>query len=290
MSLNLFYNKLFVSVIIISVLFAKILEPESKSKYLEVIYKNNKPREYDEITRNGLEYNIKGPAEVKIFSKAAFPKKTAKELKYFNFNISINGLSSESNNSKNIDRNTTSLSHPMHVYTYSAKDVIVLPGGDYKIKIQNQSVLGPPILVRLLRSGRKSKKIVKEEVDIVDNFARFTLKSLNSTFSPSYYVLDNLNPLYFNDIEGLFELNLRGLHNRLTDSSKVIKTTLLKNGRKDTKYHILSIPHPSKILNEDNRIPGKLNKIYIDASQDNYFFHMEEFDSALIVRLNRIVE
>ena len=290
MSLNLFYNKLFVSVIIISVLFAKILEPESKSKYLELIYKNNKSREYHEIPRSGLEYNVKGPAEVKIFSKAAFPKKTVKEFKRFNFDISINGLSSESNNTKNIDRNTVSLSHPMHVYTYSSKDVIVLPVGDYKIKIQNQSITGPPTLVRLLRSGRKSKKIVKEEIDIVDNFARFTLKNLNSTFSPSYYMLDNLNPLFLNNIEGLFELNLRGLHNHSTDSPRIIKTTLLKNGREEAQYYILSIPHPSKILNEDNRIPGKLNKIYINASQDNYFFHMGEFDSALIVRLNRIIE
>ena len=37
--------------------------------------------------------------------------------------------------SDKIDKNTFSSKHPMHIYTYSAKDVIVIPNGDYNIKI-----------------------------------------------------------------------------------------------------------------------------------------------------------
>ena len=92
---------------------------------------------------------------------------------------------------------TFSETHPMHVYTYSAKDIIVVPSGDYTIKIHRKSFLDPPILIRLLRSGRKSKKIVKEEFNVFKNFAKYTLNNMNSTFSPSYSILDTSNPFFF---------------------------------------------------------------------------------------------
>ena len=39
--------------------------------------------------------------------------------------------------SKKIDYKAFSSSHPMHVYTYSAKDILVLPSGTYNIRIRN---------------------------------------------------------------------------------------------------------------------------------------------------------
>ena len=177
----------------------------------------------------------------------------------------------------------------MHVYTYSAKDVIVVPSGDYKIKINRNSILDPPILVRVSRSGRKSKKLIKEEFNVLDNFAQYTLKSIKTTFSPSYYILDDSKPLFLNNIEGLFEFNLRGLHKHLNDAPKIIQVTLLKNGKKNALYHILSIPHPSKKINENKKIPSKLNKIYIQAEQDNYLFHIQQSDPDLLVRINKVL-
>ena len=75
MSQNLYFNTFLSSFFIISFLYSGILEPELDDVYPEILYKNNKGREYYEVTKNGLEYNVKGPAEVKIFSKAAFQKK-----------------------------------------------------------------------------------------------------------------------------------------------------------------------------------------------------------------------
>ena len=291
MSQNRYYSKLSILVFFLTaVLFGRILIPESNDKYSEFLNKNDVGREYHELTNKGLVYNVKGPAEIKIFSKAAFPKKTPSEGKYFSYNISVNNLSAKSDNFKNIDRKTTSISHPMHVYTYSAKDIIVVPSGDYKIKINKDSILGPPILVRISRIGRKSKKNIKEEFNISGNFPTYTLSSIQSTFRPSYYSLNYSKPLFLNNIEGLFEFNLRGLHDGLTDDPKIIQATLLKNGKRNARYHILSIPHPSKTINENNKIPGKLNKIYVESNQDNYLFHIEDEESDLLIKMNRFIK
>ena len=82
---------------------------------------------------------------------------------------------------------------------------------------------------------------------------------------------------------------MRGLHKHLNDAPKIIQVTLLKNGKKKALYHILSIPHPSKKINENKKIPSKLNKIYIQAEQDNYLFHIQQSDPDLLVRINKVL-
>ena len=290
MNQSQFFNKYLILFFITSTLFGKALKPQSDDRHVEFLTKNNKHKEYHKLTKSGLEYNIKGPAEIKIFSKAAFPKKTINKDKQFSFSIFVNELTTSSNNLKKIDRKTFSETHPMHVYTYSAKDVVVVPSGNYKIKIYKESFLDPPILVRVIRSGRKSKKIVKEEFNTFNNFAKYTLNNINSTFSPSYYILDNTNPFFLNQLSGSFEFNLRGLHEHLNKSTKIIQATLLKNGKKDALYHVLSIPHPSTTINESQKIPSKLNKIYLTSSEDNYLFHIQDYQSDLLVRINKVIE
>ena len=291
MNRNPYFNKFFLLLFIISFLHSRILVPQSDNQFSEMLYKNNKEREYHEVTRSGLEYKVKGPAEIKIFSKAAFPKKTVNESKSFSYNISINGLSTSANNLKNIDRKTTSLSHPMHVYTYSAKDVIVVPGGDYTIKIDKNSTLSPPILVRLSRSGRKSKDNIKEEFQISNNLLKYKLKSIKSSMKPTYYGLNEAWPLHLpNDVEGLFEFNLRGFHENHLSKPELIEAILLKNGNKSATYHIWSSPHPSTIIYGDGRVPSKLNKVYLYLNQNNYLFTIKGVDSEMLVKINRFIK
>ena len=281
---------------IISFLYSRILTPQSNDEFAEMLYKNNKAREYHEITRSGLEYNVKGPAEIKIFAKAAFPKKTINESKSFSYNILINDLSTSSNNIKNIDRKVTSTSHPMHVYTYSAKDVIVVPGGDYTIKINKNSTLDPPVLVRLSRSGRKSKDKLKEEFKIPSNLKKYKLKSIKSSLKPVYYGMNYSQPLFIDDVEGLFEFNLRGFHKSSLSKPKLIEAVLLKNGNRNTAYHIWSAPHPSTTIDSDSRVPGRLNKIYLYLNQNNYLFTVKsmnsdkEMGSEMLVKVNRFIK
>ena len=291
MSLNQYF-KPFLLFFLISGLFGKILIPESNDEYPEFLNKNDKSREYYEITNKGLEYIVKGPAEIKIFAKAAFPKRTINEAKAFSYNILINDLLTVSENSKNIDRNISSLSHPMHVYTYSAKDVLVVPSGDYVIKINKNSFFGnPPILVRLSRSGRKSKNNIKEEFEFPSPSSVYKLKTIKSDFQPSYRSLKVNQPLFLNDIDGLLEFNLRGLHENISSAPEIVKATLLKNGKENTKYHIWSSPHPSTTIVGDDRIPGKLNKIYIQLNQNNYLFNLQGDNSKeLFIKLNRFVK
>ena len=292
MSQNLYFNTFLSSFFIISFLYSGILEPELDDVYPEMLYKNNKGREYYEVTKNGLEYNVKGPAEVKIFSKAAFPKKTINESKSFHYNILINDLSTSSSNIKNIDRKVTSQRHPMHVYTYSAKDVLVIPSGDYKIKIYKKSILDPTILVRLSRSGRKSKDKVKDEFKITSDLSSYSLKSIKSTAKPIYYGLNRSQPLFINKVEGLFEFSLRGLHDGPLSKPKLIEAVLLKNGIKNATYHIFSSPHPSTIIDGDysSRVPSKLNRIYLYLNQNNYLFNVKDMDSELLIKINRFIK
>ena len=289
MNLNLFYSNFFVLLFSISILFGKALRPESNFKHLEILTKNNKHKEYFEITKDGLEYNVKGPAEIKIFSKAAFSKKTINKAKNFGFKISINEISTESNNFKKIDKKVFSPSHPRHVYTYPAKDIIVVPSGNYKIKIHKKSFFSPPILVRLLRSGRKSKKIVKEKFNIHGDFRKYTIKSMQNSSTSPYYVLDNSQPIFLNDTAGLFEFNLRGVHKYKFEDPDIIHASLIKNGKRDALYHILSIPHPSKEINQNKKIPGKLNKIYIKTDESNYLYNVLEPNSDLLVKMNKVI-
>ena len=164
MNLIRFRNS-FIVLILFFTVFGKTLTPEFYSKYPELIGRNDKLKEYYEIGDSGLEYTVKGPAEIKVFSKKAYPKRTNSDIKDIRIKVEINDLEIELNNSKRIDKKTKSSSHPMHVYTYASKDILVLPSGTYNIKIKNESKFKcNPTLVRVIRSGRKSKGIIKEEM------------------------------------------------------------------------------------------------------------------------------
>ena len=264
----------------------------------ESLSKQNKDREYYELSNDGLSYTVEGPAEVKIFSKAAYPKKTNNELKEFGFNISINDLDIELNNSKKIDKKTSSYNHPMHLYTYASKDILVLPSGTYNIKISKKSRFNcNPILVRVLRSGRKSKNSIKEAVLLLKDknysvynprFKEHLVHDSRSTVMPLYYALDSQNPLFLNKTDDFLEINIRGLHQNVYDEYKIINMVLEKNGQLDTKYHILSIPHPSKTIAESNYIPSRLNKIYI-RNQHCHEFKIQSKNEILLIKANRIL-
>ena len=190
----------------------------------------------------------------------------------------------------------------MHVYTYAAKDVIVLPSGTYNIKIKNSSALNcNPTLVRVLRSGRKSKNLVKEDVmlnsfDFSSNyeiynpeFDQFSLDNNRSTSMPMYYALDYKTPLFIDKSDDFLEVNIRGVHRSIYDSGKIINLDLEKNGRIDTKYHILSIPHPSKKIFNTDYMPSRLNKIYIRSRDEYCELKIKTKHEDVLVRLKRIL-
>ena len=80
------------------------------------------------------------------------------------------------------------------------------------------------------------------------------------------------------------------MHDSVSDSPEIINAKLLKNGKNDVNYHILSIPHPSTTLNENSKIPSKLNKIYIKSSGNNYLLNLNQKDSEILIRVNQVLE
>ena len=177
-----------------------------------------------------------------------------------------------------------------------------------------------------MRSGRKSKNLVKEDVilnssdfslnykihnpefsqlssdnnrsasDFSSNhtiynpeFSQLALDNNRSTSMPTYYVLDYINPLFIDKSDDFFELNIRGLHGSIYDSGKIINLDLEKNGRIDTKYHILFIPHPSKKIFNTDYIPSRLNKIYIQSRDEYCELKIKTKHEDVLVRLRRIL-
>ena len=299
MSLNQFYN-IFLLFNLFSILVGKILVPSSYTTYPETISKENRHREYYELNNDGLEYVVEGPVEIKFFSKAAYPKKTNNELKEFKFDIFVNGLKIAVDNYKKLDKKTFSSSHPMHIYTYSSKDVIVLPSGIHNIKIEKKTRFDfTPILIRAIKSRRKSKNIVKDEVNFAQDkrhreynpsFQEYLIDNLKSTAMPLYYGLDATNPLFLDsqNSTNLFEINLRGLHSTTDDMHKIITMALNKNGKLNARYHILSVPHPVKVIADMDYIPSRLNKIYIKADSSYYELNIKTKNETLLVRANKV--
>ena len=300
MNLNQFYN-IFVLGVVFSALIGKTLVPDWHSNPPEIISKKDKHREYYELNNNGLEYIVEGPSEVKIFSKAAYPKKTNNELKEFGFNIFVNDLKVEIDNYKKLDKKTFSSSHPMHLYTYSSKDIIVLPSGTHNIKIEKKTRFDfTPILIRAIRSGRKSKNHVKEEVILSEipsykeynsSYQQYYINNNRNTISHLYHFVDSENPLFlkFDSSGDFLEVNLRGLHNSIDDIQNIITMTLKKNDNVNGRYHILSIPHPAKFILDSDYIPSRLNKIYIKQPSDNYYeFNVGVNNEPLLVKINKM--
>ena len=91
------FRNSFIVLILFFTVFGKILTPESYPKYPELIGRNDKLKEYYEVGGSGLEYTVKGPAEIKIFSKKAYPKRTSGDLKNIQLKVYVNDLELELN-------------------------------------------------------------------------------------------------------------------------------------------------------------------------------------------------
>ena len=88
-----------------------------------------KVRDTAKITKSARKQTIK------MFRKKAYPN-------YDDMSISAKVKADQvvmQRFGKKIDKKTFSSSHPMHVYTYSSKDVLVLPAGTYNVKINKKS-------------------------------------------------------------------------------------------------------------------------------------------------------
>ena len=102
-------------------------------------------------------------------------------------------------------------------------------------------------------------------------------------------MLNYNNSLFLPKDNELLEFNLRSFHDSAYDSFKIINMVLEKNGKLDTRYHVFCIPHPSKTISTNDKIPGRLNKIYIQNNNNYYEFKLKTDEARLLIRPNRIL-
>ncbi len=142
----------FLSIIFIlfSLCFGKVLIPLNDVDSEDLIIKG-KERTYYRLEKN--EYLVSGPSTVTIYSRGAFPKKSSGdfELKLSTLLKGFEQVDRVESVSKKKDKNVISTLHPMHAYTQSAKTVVDVPKGEFRLQVTNRSHWNLPILSRVVQ-------------------------------------------------------------------------------------------------------------------------------------------
>ena len=114
-----------------------------------------KQRTYFRLQKN--EYLVSGPSTVTIYSRGAFPKKNNGEyqMKISTLIKGFEQVDRVDSVSKKKDKNVTSTLHPMHAYTQSAKTVIDIPRGEFRLQVTNRSHWNLPILSRVIQKRNR---------------------------------------------------------------------------------------------------------------------------------------
>ena len=149
-------RKLIFSIILIfPFLYGKVLHPQGNvvGEFLDI---QGKVREYYLLDNDS--YNVSGPSVVTVYARLAVPK-NEKGSQIFSINTFISEVSTlESIHEfeKKVDASVSSIFHPQHRYTKSAKVEIEIPKGEFVLLINNGSIIGKPILTRVIQRRLKN--------------------------------------------------------------------------------------------------------------------------------------
>ena len=147
-------RKLIFSIILIfPFLYGKVLHPQGNvvGEFLDI---QGKVREYYLLDNDS--YTVSGPSIVSIYVRLAVPK-NEKGVHWF----SIKSFLSDAPESihkfnKTVDASVSSIFHPQHRYTKSGKVEIEIPKGEFVLLINNGSIVGKPILTRVIQKRLKN--------------------------------------------------------------------------------------------------------------------------------------
>ena len=135
-------------------LFGKVLLPQG-NEIAESLSVKAKFREYYKLNTNS--YLVSGPSVVTVYARLAVPKNEkgshSFSIKSFLSEVSESELIHEFE--KKVDSSVSSILHPQHRYTKSAKIEIKIPAGEYVLSINNRSDFGKPILTRAIQKNCK---------------------------------------------------------------------------------------------------------------------------------------
>ena len=144
---------IFFTILIFPFLYSKVLHPQGNvvGESLDI---QGKVREYHLLDNDS--YTVSGPSIVFIYARLAVPK-NEKGVHSF----SIKSFLSDAPESihkfnKKVDASVSSIFHPQHRYTKSGKVEIEIPKGEFILIINNGSIVGKPILTRVIQKRLKN--------------------------------------------------------------------------------------------------------------------------------------
>ena len=120
----------------------------------ESLVVKGKFREYYRLDNNS--YLVSGPSVVTVYARLAVPK-NEKGIHSFSIKSFLSDAPELIHKfHKKVDSSVSSLLHPMHRYTKSAKVEIEIPlGEEFILLVENESNIGEPILTRVIQKRRK---------------------------------------------------------------------------------------------------------------------------------------
>ncbi|MFQ6609901.1 MAG: hypothetical protein ACE5D7_03770 [Fidelibacterota bacterium] len=160
MNLIRFY-RFFLIFLSISILCPKAIDPVEKD-LKEILNIGEKRREYFQLHKNDLTYEIEGPLTLEIYSRRAVPLKEIKDWR-FGYQILLDDQPSVATEYfKKNSSGVTSSQHPGHGYTKSGRHIVKIPSGSHVIRLTPEKDSSPPLLIRIIvkkksRSGEESE-------------------------------------------------------------------------------------------------------------------------------------
>ena len=146
---------IFFTILIFPFLYGKVLLPQ-ENKLAEPLTVKSKFREYYKLDNNS--YHVSGPSVVTVYARLAVPK-NEKGSQTFSINTFISEVSTLEpihEFEKKVDASVSSIFHPQHRYTKSAKVEIEIPKGEFVLLINKGSIIGKPILTRVIQKRLKN--------------------------------------------------------------------------------------------------------------------------------------
>ena len=143
---------IFITILMFPLLYGKVLHPQ-ENLVAESLAVKGKFREYYRLDNNS--YLVSGPSVVIVYARLAVPK-NEKGIHSFSIKSFLSDAPELIHQfHKKVDSSVSSLLHPMHRYTKSAKVEIDIPTGESILLVANISNLGKPILTRVIQKRRK---------------------------------------------------------------------------------------------------------------------------------------
>jgi len=269
---------LFLAVILISPLEAKLLKPTRNGEEKEVLIVNGKRRLYYPIKNDGLLYAMEGPMRLEFISRYPVLRKKKKSHSY-HYRIVLDGRDTvQVNHGYKVQKAIKSIQHPKHKYTYSGNYFINLGKGSHTVEVLAGANLKFPVLIRVL--AKEFESLGKNKEVLAPMVHQDAVHLLTDSQDVKYYECTSDLPL---QIEASGEKTLRIL-SRLEFSDSMGQEASyrirVREGKKviGTYYFNTVRSSLSQIKGRDYKVPGKWRSCEIPVLKGKHTYSVEVAD------------